>query len=148
MVGVDLVLSALGLDDYANRQCLQFFSLPARVAIRLLERMTKKLLLWVGVLTLFTVAIVSAKTYEIVFSTPVQVGTVQLAPGTYKLSVEGSNAIFTDTKTRKSVTVPARVEDGNAKYDVTSLESSGEGAATQIGGIKLGGTKTRLGFGK
>jgi len=109
--------------------------------------MTKKLL-WVGVLTLSTVAIVSAKSYSIVFSTPVQVGTVQLAPGTYKLSVEGLNAIFTDTKTHKSVTVPAKVEDGNAKYDMTSLESSGEGAATKIGGIKLGGTKTRLGFGQ
>ena len=147
MAGVDIVLVDLALDDYANRHCLQFFRYQPCDDTSF-RRMTKKLLLWVGVLTLSTVAVVSAKTYEIVFSTPVQLGTVQLAPGTYKLSVEGSNAIFTDTKTHKSVTVPAKVEDGSTKYKITSLESATQGTVTSIGGIRLGGTKTRLGFGQ
>jgi len=110
--------------------------------------MTNKLLLWVGVLTLSTVAIVSAKSYELVFDTPMQAGSVQLAPGTYKLEVEGSNAIFTDKKTGKPVTVPVTMEESSTKYGSTSLDSTNAGGTSQITAIKLGGTKTKLGFSK
>ena len=110
--------------------------------------MTKKLLLWVGTLTLSTVAIVSAKTYELVLSTPVQAGSAQLAAGTYQLKIEGSNAIFTDTRTQKSVTVPAKVSETGTKYNSTSLDNSTQGSTVQINSIKLGGTKTVVEFGK
>jgi len=121
-------------------------SLPLTSSGRLLNSMTKKLLLWVGVLALSTVAIVSAKSYELVFSGPTKAGSVQLAAGTYKLEVEGSNAIFTDKKTRQSVTVPVKVENGGTKYSTTALDTMAEGGATQITAIKLGGTTTKLGF--
>ena len=105
-------------------------------------------MLWVGILTLSTVAIVSAKSYEVVFSTPVQAGSAQLAAGTYKLKVEGSNAIFTDERTQKSVTVPAKVSETSTKYNATSLDNSTQGSTVQVNSIKLGGTKTLVEFGK
>lgn len=110
--------------------------------------MTNKFLLWVGVLTVSSVSIVSAKSYELVFSTPVQAGSAQLDAGTYKLEVESSNAIFTNTKTRKSVTVPVKAEETNTKNYVTSLDNLTQGSTVQINTIKLGGTKTKLEFGK
>jgi hypothetical protein len=79
--------------------------------------MNKKLLLSVGALTLSFVSIVSAKSYTLVFSTPMQAGSSQLEAGTYKLEVEGSNAVFTNTKTRKSVTVPVKAKEMNTKSD-------------------------------
>jgi len=110
--------------------------------------MNKKLVLWIGALTLSFVSIVSAKSYTLDFSTPVQAGSAQLEAGTYKLEVEGSNAVFTNTKTRKSVTVPVKAEESNAKYDVTSVDNLTQGSTVQINAIKLGGTKTKLGFSK
>lgn len=110
--------------------------------------MNKKIVLWIGALTLSFVSIVSAKSYTLAFSTPVQAGSAQLEAGTYKLEVEGSNAVFTNTKTRKSVTVPVKAEESNAKYDVTSVDNLTQGSTVQINAIKLGGTKTKLGFSK
>jgi hypothetical protein len=110
--------------------------------------MNKKIVLWIGALTLSFVSIVSAKSYTLVFSTPMQAGSSQLEAGTYKLEVEGSNAVFTNTKTRKSVTVPVKAEEMNTKFDVTSMDNLTQGSTVQINAIKLGGTKTKLEFGK
>ena len=110
--------------------------------------MRHKLLLGVAVLTLSAVSIVSAKSYTVVFSTPVQAGTTQMAAGTYKLEVEGTNAIFTNKETHKSVTVAVKPEDTTTKFDLTSLDTSSEGSTMQVKSIKLGGTKTRLDFAK
>jgi len=110
--------------------------------------MNKKLVLWAGALTLSFASIVSAKSYKLDFSTPVQAGNAQLEAGTYKLEVEGSNAVFTNTKTRKSVTVPVKAEETNTKYDFTSVDQATEGSTVQINAVKLGGTKTKLGFSK
>lgn len=99
-------------------------------------------------MTLSTVSIVSAKSYSFSLATPMQAGSAQLAPGDYKLEIEGSNAILTDKKTRKSVTVPVKVEETSTKYDSTSLDSSSAGGTAQITAIKLGGSKTKIEFSK
>ena len=111
--------------------------------------MTKKLLLWVGTLTLSTVAIVSAKTYELVLSTPVQAEQRSTCGGnipTKKLKAQICHP--TDTRTQKSVTVPAKVSETGTKYNSTSLDNSTQGSTVQINSIKLGGTKTVVEFGK
>ncbi len=110
--------------------------------------MTNKLLLSVGALALSTVAIASAKTYDVTLSNSAKAGSVQLAPGQYKLKVEGSNAIFTDTQSRKSVTVPVKVENGKSKYSATALDTSKQSGTEQITSIELGGSMTKLEFGK
>ena len=57
--------------------------------------MTNRLLLWSGALALSAVAFASSKTYDVVLTSAAKAGSTQLAPGEYKLKVDGSNAIFT-----------------------------------------------------
>ncbi len=110
--------------------------------------MIKKLPLWLGALALSAVAIAGPKTYDVVLPTSAKAGSAQLAPGEYKLRVEGSNAIFTGAQTHASVTVPVKVENGDTKYNATSLDTSKQGDTVQITSIELGGSKTKLEFAK
>jgi hypothetical protein len=105
----------------------------------------KKLFL-AGVLSLASLTIVSAKSYEIVLSAPTKVGSVQLKPGQYTLKVQGSNAVFTSVETDKSFTTPVKVQNGDTKFDETKIQSSKQGDTDQIQEIDLGGSKTKLGF--
>lgn len=99
-----------------------------------------------GVLSLASLTIVSAKSYEIVLSAPTKAGNVQLKPGQYTLKVQGTNAIFTNVDTSKSYTTPVKVENGDTKFDSTKIQSSKQGDTEQIQEIDLGGSKTKLGF--
>jgi hypothetical protein len=110
--------------------------------------MTNKFPLWFGALALSTLALAGTKSYDVVIPAPVQAGSVHLAPGTYKLKVEGSNAIFTGAQSRESITVPVKVQNGDTKYSATALDSTKRGDTQQITSIELGGSKTRLEFGQ
>jgi hypothetical protein len=110
--------------------------------------MSKKWILSIGALALSTVALAASKSYNVVVSTPMKAGTVALAPGDYKVQVEGSNAVFTDSRTRQSVTVPVKVENGDSKFNSTALDTTVQGSTTQITSIELGGSKTKLEFAK
>ena len=105
-----------------------------------------KNVLLAGVLSLASLTIVSAKSYEIVLSAPTKVGNVQLKAGQYTLKVQGSNAVFTSIDTSKSFTTPVKVESGNTKFDETKIQTSKQGDTDQIQEIDLGGSKTKLGF--
>jgi len=110
--------------------------------------MINKSLLSVAVLTLGTVAIASAKSYDVVLEHAVKAGNVQLTAGEYKLKVDGSNAVFTEARTRQSVTVPVKIENGDKKYQDTEIDTAKQGEADQIKSIELGGSKTKLEFGQ
>ena len=110
--------------------------------------MTNRLLLWGGALTLSAVAFAGSKTYDMILSSAAKAGTAQLAAGEYELKLEGSNAVITGAQTGKSVTVPVKVENGNTKYNSTTFDSTTQGGAMQITSIELGGSNTKLEFGK
>ncbi len=110
--------------------------------------MTNKLPLLIGALALSTLAMAGPKSYSVALSTPTKAGSVQLAPGDYKVKVEGSNAIFTDEHTGASFTVPVKVENAETKFNSTTLDTKTEGSTAQIVTIGLGGSKVRLDFGK
>jgi len=99
-----------------------------------------------GVLSLASLTIVSAKSYEIVISAPTKVGNVKLQPGQYSLKVQGANAVFTNMDNAKSFTTPVKVENSDTKFDSTKIQSSKQGDTDQIQEIDLGGSKTKLGF--
>lgn len=99
-----------------------------------------------GVLSLASLTLVSAKSYEIVLSAPTKVGAVQLKAGQYTLKVQGSNAVFTNVETAKSFTTPVKVESGSTKYDETKIQTAKQGDTDLIQEIDLGGSKTKLGF--
>ena len=108
--------------------------------------MTNKSLLLLGVLAMSIVSIASAKSYNIAFHSRITVGTEKLAAGEYTLKVEGSNAVFTNVGSNKSVTAPVKIENGDKKFAVTSVETDGEGDAQHIIDIQLGGSTTKLEF--
>jgi len=74
------------------------------------------------------------------------VGNAQLPAGDYTLKVEGSNAIFTNVDSNKSVTAPVKIENVDKKYDETAVESTMQGEARHLNAIELGGSTTKLDF--
>jgi hypothetical protein len=110
--------------------------------------MTGKSLLIVGALTLSSLGIASAKSYDIVLSAPAKAGATELKPGDYKLKIEGSQAVFTDAENAKSVSVPVRVENSDKKFNNTVVESTSQDGMDNIHAIDLGGSNTRLNLGQ
>lgn len=110
--------------------------------------MTGKSLFVIGALTLSSVAIASAKSYDITLTAPTKAGAAELKPGDYKVKVEGSQAVFTDERSGKSFSVPVRVENGDKKFGNTSVESTSQGGMDNINAIDLGGSNTRLAVGQ
>jgi hypothetical protein len=104
--------------------------------------MTSKSLLFIGTLALAGIA--SAKSYDIVLSSPAKAGSVQLAAGEYSLKVKGNSAVFTNVETGKSVSAPVKVENATKKFDQTAVDST----ADQITAIELGGSTTKLDMGE
>ena len=74
------------------------------------------------------------------------VGSAQLPAGEYTLKVDGSNAVFTNVESNKSVTTPVKIESADKKFAVTSVETNQEGDAQHIKDIQLGGSTTSLYF--
>jgi hypothetical protein len=109
--------------------------------------MNAKSLLIASVLTLATLGIASAKSYDITLATPAMAGATELKPGDYKLKVEGSQAVFTDQENSKSFSVPVQIENGNRKFNQTAVESTKQNGMDQINAIDLGGSNTRLTLG-
>jgi hypothetical protein len=105
-----------------------------------------KKIMVVAALALSSLTVVSAKTYEIILSSPAKAGSVTLKPGQYKLKVEGSNATFTDVNSSKSFTTPVKVDTNDKKYEDTRVQSKKDGNVDTIQEIDLGGSKTKLGF--
>jgi hypothetical protein len=105
--------------------------------------------LMAGVLTLSSLAIANAKTYDIKLDAPAKAGSNELKPGQYKLKVEGSQAVITDAQNSKStVTVPVKVENADRKFQYTVVESKSQDGMDNIQAIDLGGSNTRLSIGK
>jgi hypothetical protein len=109
--------------------------------------MTAKTLLIAGALTLASFGIASAKSFDVVLSTPTMAGSTELKPGEYKLKIEGSQAVFTEAQSSKSFTVPVKVENADKKFDRTIVESTNQNGMDNIRSIDLAGSTTKLEFG-
>jgi hypothetical protein len=71
---------------------------------------------------------------------------VALAAGEYKLQIQGSNAVFTDAKTRKTFTAPVKVETSTKKYQFTAVDTAPDAGSEKITSIELGGSTTQIAF--
>ncbi len=105
----------------------------------------KKSLILTAAFALFT-TIASAKSYEIVLSSPTMAGNVQLAPGAYKVKVEGAQARFMNEETYKTYTAPVKVEQATQKFDQTAVDTNTQNGANRIQAIELGGSNNKLEF--
>jgi hypothetical protein len=108
--------------------------------------MTKRTLLFLGVLAMSILPIASAKSYNIAFSGRTVVGAEQLPAGEYTLKVEGANAVFTSVDSNKSVTTPVKIENVDQKYRATAVETTTDGGVQHVVDIELGGSNTKLDF--
>lgn len=109
--------------------------------------MTKKSLLFIGALTLSTLAFASPKSYDILLAAPAQAGQMQLAAGEYRLHVEGSNAIFTNVDTNHSFVATVKIEN-TSKHETTAVETKSDNGSAHITTIDLGGSTETLQFGE
>jgi hypothetical protein len=101
-----------------------------------------------GALALSSVALLSAKTYDIVLSAPSQAGSLQLPQGEYRLKLEGTTAVFTNVENGKRFTTPVKLESGPKKFDETAVESTEQNGTSHIRAIELGGSTTQVDFGE
>jgi hypothetical protein len=108
--------------------------------------MKPRTFLLTAAMALFTLTVANAKTYDIVLSSPTKAGNLQLKAGEYRLTVNGTKAIFTDVNTTKSWTTEVKVENSDSKFGDTKIDSSNEGTTTVIKDIELGGSKTKIDF--
>jgi hypothetical protein len=108
--------------------------------------MKTRTLLLTAALAIFTLSVASAKTYEILLSSPTKAGNLQLKPGEYRLTVNGTKAVFTDVNTTKSFTTEVKVENTDTKFGDTKIDSATEGSTSVIKDIELGGSKTKIDF--
>jgi hypothetical protein len=106
----------------------------------------KKSFILAGVLSLSAICFAGTKSYEINLSAPAKAGSVTLAKGTYKLSVQGTNAVFTDEKTHQTFTSPVKVETSTKKYQFTAVDTAPDQGTEKITSIELGGSTTQIAF--
>lgn len=109
--------------------------------------MKRKPFFLAGTLMLAGLSIASAKSYDLVMTEPAKAGQVELARGEYKLKVDGTNAIFTEVNTGKSVTTPVKITTTDKKHDSTAVETSKTADGQKVQAIELGGSKDTLEFG-
>jgi len=91
------------------------------------------------------VAVVNAKSYTVNLFQPTVFGNVELKPGEYKVEVNEQTAVIRNGKLRGES--PVKVENGETKYDTTTVRYDNGGGKMKIQEIRLGGTKTKLVFG-
>jgi len=113
-----------------------------------LKDMTTRSLLIVGALTLSSLGIASAKSFDVFLGAPAMAGSTELKAGEYKLTVDGSQAVFTDVNNSKSFTVPVKIANGDRKFGQTTVETKNENGMDNIHVIDLAGSKTHLEFGQ
>jgi hypothetical protein len=103
--------------------------------------MFKNVLLGMG---LFGLSIASAKSYSVTLSEPYTVGTTQLAPGDYRVVVNGSSAVLEDS--RGQTEAGGAIENEARKFHDTALLSHSENGTARLEGIELGGTQIQVDF--
>ena len=108
--------------------------------------MTTKSLLLIGTLALASIA--SAKSYDIILSSPAKAGNLQLGAGEYSLKVKGNTAVFTNVETGKSFTAAVKVQEGSKKFENTAVDTTTANGTDEIKSIELGGSNTQLELGE
>jgi len=95
---------------------------------------------------LFSVSLLSAKSYEVVLDNATKAGNVDLKPGKYNLTLQDNKVRFTDSNNGKSVEADAKIMNADKKFSATTVDTKQVNGQTQIDEIDLGGTKTKVQF--
>ena len=101
--------------------------------------------LFLAVLLTFASLVFAAKSYNLTFVGPTQVGGVDLKSGSYTVRVAGDKVIFTNENS-KEISVPVKTTTGDKKFQATTTESSSKDGKEMVKAIHLGGSMTTLEF--
>jgi len=110
------------------------------------DTMRLRTLTLAGALALSSLSLLGAKSYDITLSSPAKAGPLQLAAGQYSVTLQGTNAVFTNEDSGKNFTAPVKVENKSKKFPYTAVEMSTANGSQQVNSIELGGSKTVLEF--
>ena len=80
----------------------------------------------------------AASSYSVTLTSDISAGTTQLKAGTYKVEVEGNQAIFKQGK--DTTQVPVSVEKNGTKFRYTTVQT----VDSKLQAIELGGSNTKL----
>ena len=103
--------------------------------------MTKKFILLFAVLAL---SVASAETYKVTLFQPTVVQGTELKAGDYRLDVQDAKVVI--SKGKQTVEAPVKVENGDQKFNATSVRYGTDNGKYALQEIRLGGTKTKLVF--
>jgi hypothetical protein len=93
-----------------------------------------------------SLALAGARSYEILLAAPTQAGKVLLVPGQYRVTVEGTDAIFQNVRSAQSLRTTVKVEDTGASYDATRIGTSRNQGTERMEMMELEGSGTRIEF--
>ena len=99
------------------------------------------------VLSLSTLCFAGQKSFTVIFDKATTVGAVKLAPGEYKVKVDGTNAVFTNSN-YKSVSTAVKVETAEKKFKDTAVDTVTGASGDVVTSISVGGSTTKLDFSK
>ena len=91
-------------------------------------------------------SVYGAKSYEITLTKTAKAGALELTPGDYAVSHDGSKVKFTALKNGKSMETDATVENSDKKFSNTVVDTETTSDSLKIHEIDLGGTVTKLKF--
>ena len=99
-----------------------------------------------GALAFAAVGMAQAKSYEMVFTVPVQAGSLELQPGAYSISRHGDNAVFTKVASGETFTVPVTVQYMDGRNQTENVMIGHKNGQAYIESVQLGGRHTTLEF--
>lgn len=89
-------------------------------------------------------AVANAKSFTVNLFEPAVIGSTQFQPGEYKVEVVDQKAVIRNGKLHGEF--PVKVENGNSKYNTTTVRYSNGDGKLHIQEIHIGGTTTKLVF--
>ena len=88
----------------------------------------------------------AAKSYDITFDRPAQVGSVTLPAGHYSVKVDSSTVHFKNLDTGKVADATGKMTTASQKFETTSSTSNDTNGTLKVKEIVLGGTTTKVEF--
>ena len=107
---------------------------------------TIKTVIFAAALGLASLTFAATKTYNVVLSTPTQVGNTTLAAGSYKLNLDGHVATFSNLETGARQMVLVHFTDSDVNYQHTALDLIHQNGAQRMEAIELEDTNNKVEF--
>ena len=107
---------------------------------------TMKSLILAGALALSSVAFAAPHTYSLRLSEAATAGDVTLAPGDYRISLDGHLATFTNLDNNKTVFLMVRVDTSLSTFERTSVDTKKVDGVDRIESIRFQSSNSKLEF--